>query len=38
MNSVVTNDIPENGVAVGSPAKVIRKLDEGVIRKLEINE
>ena len=38
MNSVVTNDIPENSVAVGSPAKVIRKLDEGVIRKLEIYE
>ena len=35
MNSVVTNDIPENSVAVGSPAKVIRKLDEDVIQKLE---
>lgn len=38
MNSVVTNDIPENSVAVGSPAKVIRKLDEDVIQKLEMKE
>ena len=38
MNSVVTKDIPENSVAVGSPAKVIRMLDEDVIRKLELNE
>lgn len=35
MNSVITNDIPENSVAVGSPAKVIRKLNEDVIQKLE---
>lgn len=38
MNSVVTNDIPENSVAVGSPANVIRKLDEDVIIRLEKNE
>ena len=38
MNSVVTKDIPENSVAVGSPAIVIRMLDEDVIRKLELNE
>lgn len=38
MNSVVSKDIPENSVAVGSPAKVIRMLDEDVIRKLELNE
>lgn len=38
MNSVVTKDIPENSVAVGSPARVIRQLDEDVIRKLERNE
>ena len=38
MNSVVTKDIPENSVAVGSPAKVIRTLEEDVIRKLERNE
>lgn len=38
MNSVVTKDIPENSVAVGSPAKVIRTLEEDVIRKLEMNE
>jgi maltose O-acetyltransferase len=26
--SVVTKDIPENSLAVGNPAKVIRKLNE----------
>jgi acetyltransferase-like isoleucine patch superfamily enzyme len=29
-NSVVTRDIPSFSVAVGSPAKVVRKYEEGV--------
>lgn len=33
--SVVTKDIPPNVVAVGNPCKVIRQLDEEVIRQLE---
>lgn len=32
-NSVVANDIPENSVAVGSPAKVIGRYDEYLTRK-----
>lgn len=33
--SVVTKDIPANVVAAGNPCKVIRELDEQIIRQLE---
>lgn len=33
--SVVTKNIPENVVAAGNPCKVIKQLDEEIIKKLE---
>lgn len=32
--SIVLNDIPENCIAVGSPAKVIRKMDSNEIKSI----
>ena len=33
--SVVTKDIPENVIAAGNPCKVVKELDDEVIKKLE---
>ena len=35
-NSTVTHDIPENSVAVGSPARVISTLDEYLLKEREL--
>ena len=36
--SFVNRDIPENSIAFGTPAKVIRKLTEEEIKELEVEE